>query len=86
MSNSTEPAPAKPIATWRKVLAAIFDFLMVFFVFGYIIGYFAGGLTDKGFNLTGWPALLLMALVVAYFVIFRKFLGGTIWQRIFGAR
>ncbi len=80
MTDQTRPA-----ATWRKVLAGIFDFLTVFFVGGYVIGKLTGNLTDDGFKLEGWPALLLFALVVAYFVVGRKYLGGTLWQRIFRA-
>jgi DMSO reductase anchor subunit len=75
----------RPVATWRKVIAAIFDFLTVFFVGGYVIGKLTGNLTDDGFKLEGLPALLLFAIVIAYFVVGRKYLGGTIWQRIFRA-
>ena len=60
---------AKPIATWRKVLAAIFDFLTVFFVGGYVIGHVTGNLSDDGFKLEGVPALVLFAIIVAYFAI-----------------
>ena len=70
-----------PVATWRKVLAAILDFLTIFFVGGYVIGKFTGNLTDDGFKLEGLPALVLFALVIVYFVVGRKYLGGTIWQR-----
>jgi hypothetical protein len=42
--------------------------------------------TSGGFELQGGPALLLAALIVAYYVIFTKFLGGTIWQRVLGVR
>ncbi len=74
-----------PVATWRKVLAGIFDFLPVFFVGGYVIGKLTGNLTDDGFKLEGLPALLLFALIIVYFVVGRKYLGGTIWQRILRA-
>ncbi|MGG6892874.1 MULTISPECIES: hypothetical protein [Rhizobium] len=73
-------------ATWRIVLAAIFDFLTAFFVLGYIIASIFGGKTEDGFQLHGLPALLLFALIVAYFIVFNRFLGGTIWKRIFRAR
>jgi hypothetical protein len=32
----------KPEATWRKVLAAVLDFLTIFCVGGYAIGYLTG--------------------------------------------
>jgi hypothetical protein len=73
---------APQTATWRKVLAAILDFLMVFFVGGYAIGYLTGGTTAEGFKLEGAPAIVLFALIVVYFVAGSKYLGGTVWQRI----
>ena len=50
--------PAGQVATWRKVLAAILDFLMVFFGGGYAIGLLTGNVTAEGFKLEGAPALL----------------------------
>jgi hypothetical protein len=38
-----------------------------------------GGATDTGFSLDGMPALILFAVVIAYFVIGHKYAGGTIW-------
>ena len=73
-------------AMWRRVLAFIFDLGTAFGVIGYIIAKFTGETTDGGFQLNGWPALLLFALVIAYFVVFNRFLGGTIWKYVFGAR
>jgi hypothetical protein len=70
------------VATWRKVLAAILDFFTVFFVGGYAIGQFTGDVTSEGFKLEGMPALILFAVIVVYFVVGSKYLGGTIWQRI----
>lgn len=78
--------PARPVATWRKVLAAILDFVTIFFVGGYAIGHLTGNLTDDGFKLEGMPALVLFAAIVAYFVILGRFLGGTLWQRLLSVR
>ena len=72
----------KPVATWRKVVAAILDFFMIFFVGGYVIGRLTGNLSDGGFSLEGASALILFAVIAVYFVIFTKFLGGTLWQRL----
>ncbi len=72
----------KPVATWRKVLAAILDFFTVFFVGGYAIARLTGNMTADGFKLEGMPALVLFALIVVYFVAGSKYPGGTIWQRI----
>ncbi len=81
--SDTKPA-AQP-ATWRIVLAAVFDFLTAFLVFGYIIASIFGGRTADGFQLDGLPALLLFVLIVAYFILFNRFLGGTLWKSILRA-
>lgn len=78
--------PRKPVATWRKVVAAVLDFLFVFFVGGYAVGYLTGNLTDEGFALKGAPALILFAVIALYFIVFSKFLGGTLGQRLLGVR
>lgn len=77
---------AKRPSTWRIVLAFILDFIMVFWVFGLLVASIFGGTTEGGFNLSGGPAILLFALMIAYFVIFNRYLGGTIWKRILKAR
>jgi len=64
-------------------MAAILDTITSFSIFGYLIAKFTGNTTDDGFQLNGLPALILFALVIGYFVA-GKYLGGTIWQRIFG--
>jgi DMSO reductase anchor subunit len=69
-------------ATWKRVLAAILDFFTVFLGGGMLIAWATGDTTPEGFNLTGAPALLLFALIVAYFFIGRRYAGGTIWDRI----
>ncbi len=73
-----------PAPVWKRGLAATLDFFTAFFLFGWLIGYFTGGITANGFNLTGGPALLLFAVIVAYFFIGRRFAGGTLWDRILG--
>ena len=83
----SEPAAApKPVATWRKVVAAVLDFFFIFFLAGYAIGKATGNTTEEGFNLHGGPALLLFAIVILYFIVGRRYLGGTVFQRLLGAR
>lgn len=72
-----------PAATWKRVLAAILDFFTVFIVCGWIVGKLTGETTANGFFLSGTPALVLFALIVIYFAAGRRFLGGTLWDRIF---
>jgi hypothetical protein len=69
---------------WKRVVASILDFIMAFAVGGYLIGAATGGLQPGGFNLEGWPAVLLFALIVAYFYVGRRVAGGTLWDRFFG--
>lgn len=69
----------------RYVLAAILDFVTIFFGAGYAIGYATGAVGPDGFDLKGGPALICIAVVVLYFVL-GKWFGGTLWQRILHAR
>jgi hypothetical protein len=86
MQASTQPELRKPVAIWRKIVAAVLDFVFVFAIAGFAVGYATGNLTDNGFDLKGGPALLVFALIALYFVAFTKFLGGTVWQRVLGVR
>ncbi len=78
--------PARQPSTWRIVLAAILDFFTAFWIFGYLVASVSGGRTENGFSLQGMPAFLVFALIVAYFLVFNRFLGGTIWKRILKAK
>lgn len=80
------PRIHKPVALWRKVLAAVLDFFFSLYIAGYTIGYLTGNLTNDGFKLEGAPAMAVFALIAIYFVVFTRFLGGTLWQRLLGAR
>lgn len=78
MSDSTVP-------TWKKVVAAILDFFTVFVVGGLLIANLTGETTEGGFELEGTSALILFAIVIAYFVLMPR-VGGTIWQRLLKTR
>lgn len=73
------------VPTWKKVLAFIVDFVGSFVVFGYAIALLTGNTTEDGFALSGGPAFLLFALVIAYFVVLNKYCGGTLGKRLLGA-
>ncbi len=79
MSHSSKPA------TWRVVIAFILDFFASFMVFGYVIAAITGDTTEGGFSLNGLPAIILFALVIAYFVLMPRF-GGRLFQRLLRAR
>jgi hypothetical protein len=74
--------PIKPEPVWKRGLAATLDFFTAFALFGWLIAYFTGSITDNGFNLTGGPALLFLVVMAAYFFVGRRYAGGTLWDRI----
>lgn len=74
---------APPTPHWKIIVAAVLDFLTIFFIGGYAVATLTGGITANGFNLTGWGALLALVVIVLYFVIGNR-TGGTIWKRILG--
>jgi hypothetical protein len=82
--HSLSPALKKPF--WRRGIAGLLDFMTVFFGGGYVIGSLTGEMTSDGFHLTGLAALALFALIFLYFYAGWKVVGGTIWQRVLGAR
>jgi len=84
----SQPAVSQPkqVSTWRKVVAAILDFIFVFAAAGYAIGYATGNVSEEGFSLKGGPAFLLFAIVILYFIVFSRYLGGTLFQRLLGVR
>lgn len=77
--------PTKPNG-WRMAIAAILDFITAFAGLGFLIAWLTGGLKPRGFALEGIPAVVLILLVIAYFIVFNRYLGGTIWRWILGAR
>lgn len=71
-------------ATWKKVLAFLIDFWGSFLVFGFMVAYFFGGLTEEGFKLDGLPAFFLFFLIIVYFIVMKKYFGGTFGKKLFG--
>ncbi len=73
--------PAPP-PTWKIVTAAILDFMLAFVVIGTIIAKLTGNMDGIGWNLTGTPALALLALIAVYFVIGNRIFGGTVFKHV----
>ena len=67
---------------WRRTLAGTLDFFTLFFFGGYLIAKMTGSVTADGFRLNGMPALILFALIIAYFIIGNRFFGGTLWKHL----
>ena len=74
----------QPPSTPRIVLVALPDLILAFVAFGVLIAWATGQFGPNGFNLTGVSAPVLLVLVIGYFIVFRRWLGGTIMQRPFG--
>jgi hypothetical protein len=72
------------VSAWKRVVAPILDFFMVLIVGGQVLGWATGMRTPGGFELEGWAALLLLAVIVVYFYVGRRVAGGTLWDRFFG--
>ena len=68
---------------WHRFAAALLDFLTIFLAAGFGIAALTDDINKHGFDLSGWPFTALLALIVAYFWICRRYLGGSIWDRIF---
>jgi hypothetical protein len=86
--------PPQPL--WKRNVAGILDFLLALFFFGYFANKIfgrqphppvinAGVKTTEMFGLDGWPALITLVLVVAYFAVLGR-TGGTVFQRLFGMK
>jgi RDD family len=85
MSSPDQTATPKPVSTWRKVFAAILDFIFIFAISGYVVASITGNTTEQGFD-KGGPAFIVFAIIILYFILFTRYLGGTIFQRLLRAR
>jgi hypothetical protein len=84
--------PPQPL--WKRGVAGLLDFLLTVVVLGYPLAKISGNqspnppsfgpgtTTVELGGLSGWAALLLIVLVIAYFVVLGR-TGGTIFQRLF---
>jgi len=87
--------PPQPM--WKRNVAGILDFLLVFLVGGYALSKLPGNVpgaapnfgphtnTTQLFSIGGWPVLILLVLIIAYFVVLGR-TGGTVFQRLFGMK
>jgi hypothetical protein len=78
--------PTPEMSTAMKILAAVLDFLTIFMAGGFVVARLWGLSTDGGFKLKGTPALVLFAVVIAYFWLLPKITGSTLWHWILGPR
>ena len=86
MTNPQTTDTVQRAKVWKRVAAVILDLFTIFTGVGYLIAWYTGEITPEGFNITGGPALVLAAVIAAYFFLGRRYAGGTLWDRIFGIR
>jgi hypothetical protein len=88
--------PPQPL--WKRNLAGILDFLLAFLGFSLLLvvlglarivgpppGVPEGVYVPATINLQPGPLLVLLALIIAYFVVLGR-LGGTVFQQLFGMK
>lgn len=93
-ATASGQAPPTPFATiGDRLLAQLVDGLVafgVFFFVGMALAPRFGGATEAGFNLSGWPATIVIAIVAvvagAYFVLGEGALGTTLGKVVAGVR
>lgn len=93
--EAAEPASPAYASIGDRLLAQVLDLLLVAVLF-YFVGLWLaprfGGVTSGGygFNLEGWPALIVITLTalpaLAYFVLAEGLLGGTLGKVVAGIR
>ena len=80
------PPPEQRTGALLHAAADVLDFVTIFLVGGLIVAGLTGNLTWTGWTLYGWAGWAHTLVIVVYFWLGRWYLGGTIWQRIFGIR
>ncbi len=88
------PPAAPPYASiGDRLLAQVVDLLLAAALFYFVGMWLAprfGGLTEGGFKLEGWPAVVVITLtalpLLAYFVVGEGWLGGTLGKVVAGIR
>ena len=84
--------PPQPM--WKRNVAGILDFVLAAAVFGFLLTLVFGNEPSPASTPPGArqlvglgtvPSLLLLALIIAYFVLLGR-AGGTVFQRLFGMK
>jgi uncharacterized RDD family membrane protein YckC len=67
----------EPVGVARRAVAIIIDTILLGIV-GYLIASVTGGTTADGFAMSGAPALLLLLVAMAYYIVMEKTSGATL--------
>ena len=73
----------EPVGVGLRAVAVIIDFILLL-VAGYVIALATGGTTGMGFQLTGLPMFLWLAIGIAYYIVLEAQFGATVGKRIVG--
>ena len=75
----------EPVGVGLRAVAVIIDTILLFVV-AYAIALATGGVTGTGFQLTGGPMFIWLAIAMAYYIVLEAQFGATIGKRIVGLK
>jgi hypothetical protein len=82
MAPKIHRATNTPPSSWRVAIANLLDFFTIALSSGYSVAWNSGTLIPGGFYLEGWSIGLVFGIIVAYFLICNRYLGGAIWAHM----
>ena len=75
----------EPVGVGLRAVAVIIDTILLFVV-AYVIALGTGGVTGTGFQLTGGPMFLWLAIALAYYIVLEGRFGATLGKRAIGLK
>lgn len=75
----------EPVGVGLRAVAVIIDSILLF-VIAYVIALATGGTTGTGFQLTGGPMFIWLAVGLAYYIVLEAQFGATLGKRILGLK
>src|SRR5687768_2551914 len=75
----------EPVGVGLRAVATIID-MIVLFVVAYVIALATGGVTGTGFQLSGGPMFIWLAIGITYYIVLEAQFGATLGKRIVGLR
>ncbi len=73
------------IGVGRRAAAVIID-MIIFFIIGFVIALFTGGITGAGYQMEDGPAFLLFLLTLLYYIVLEAIWGATLGKMLLGLR
>jgi uncharacterized RDD family membrane protein YckC len=75
----------EPVGVGLRAVAVIIDTILLFLV-AYAMALATGGVTGTGFQLTGGPMFIWLAIGIAYYIVLEAQFGATLGKRIVGLK